>query len=911
MGQRRSLRALALSVLAGGCESGEATPNGEIVHLVGGARAVAPGAPPPARTESVDLGAPCAQGSDCASGFCGAAACALCVTGANCPSGDYCKLGVCASLLATGEFGCATANDCVVGDRCDFGFCRACDTASACNSGNPCVEGACNGSGACAFSGNVVSGAACTPDATSCTSDTCDGSGVCQHVPVADGALCTGATPPGTATCQAGACADLVAVTLSAPNPLSPIAPVLTGASSVEAATGAKVLSGAVVAMGAEGLEIDPGATLKDAWSRGPAVLDPGAQVLGTLHASNVVQAPGAVVAAADKTPVFDPPSTLRWTVTYPTGTGADVHVPLGQSQSLAPGLYGAVSVDANATLALSSGTYDLTDLNVAGLGGTVSLDQTGGPVIVYVSHFASISGAFTTTSGAEPNLLIGYLGSLPFLVTSAFDGAIVAPSAQLQLLSAQGTSAGFFAAHAIVLGPLAQVRYRAPSMLLAKPRLECITQPTTTEFRAVFGYENSFGSNVTVPVGPQNGFTPAPADRRQPTTFAAGVHASTFFVPFDGTNLTWTLDGQSVTASRGTPHCAGPEFPLTPQAANAPVDPDHAGIPDPLFLANAPKAMAATKTLAQVVPLAVVGGQQAQTGPVGVVYKGKRFVAYSGTDPDHHPNVLEESAACPLSFGSPVIVQSEAVLGGAGVGLTTYSGQLVLAWTGTDNHINLEFSQDGSGWTNKQVCGFAQSDYAPSLATLDGRLVVAFTGTDNHLNVFSTDGGDCNDPAHLLSANTLGETSAHGPSLATFGGDLYLGWTGQGAGAPNVAKLAGFGASEAQHFVLDGNSSDDGTVLLGVPERLVLAYRGSGDQHVNYFAFSASDLASMTGDISFGGFGLTPFTTGDAIRTDTFPGLADFGSSIALLWTGTDSQVNFLENGVRGAYTEPVRLCA
>ncbi|MGH7268940.1 MAG: hypothetical protein ACREJ3_00800, partial [Polyangiaceae bacterium] len=339
----------------------------------------------------------------------------------------------------------------------------------------------------------------------------------------------------------------------------------------------------------------------------------------------------------------------------------------------------------------------------------------------------------------------------------------------------------------------------------------------------------------------------------------------STFFVPFDGTNLTWTLDGQSVTASRGTPHCAGAEFPVTQRAANATTDPDRPDEPDPLFLANPPHVLAATKTLAQVTPRAVVNGQKAQTGPVGVVFKGKRFIAYSGTDSDHHPNVLQESAACPLSFGAPVVLQGPDVLGGAGVGLTTFHNQLVLAYTGNDHQLNLLTSDDGQTFGNPQVCGFARSNDAPSLTTFGGRLVVAFTGTDNQLNVFSTDGGDCNDPTHRLSDNVLGETSAFRPAIAAFGGDLYLGWTGQGAQNINVAKLANFGASEAQHFVLTSQSSDDGPDLLGVSQRLILAYRGSGNQHINYNAFSASDLASMSGNLSFSP---TPTTTDDDIRT-------------------------------------------
>jgi hypothetical protein len=265
-----------------------------------------------------------------------------------------------------------------------------------------------------------------------------------------------------------------VTITLTSPNPVSPIAPVLEGSNSVEASGGSNVISGMVVAMGSGGVETDANALINETWSRGTANIGLGSQVRGTLHASSVKKASNAVIASTDTTPRFDPVSTLSWTVTYPSGSKSDVDVNFGHTQTISPGLYGTVEVDASATLNLSSGTYYLTTLNLEGQG-TIRLNQANGPVIIYVNSVLILNGAFVVAGGGdaspppEPNLLIGYLGNLsPLLVDSTFDGALVAPSVQVQLLSTAGVNKGFFAAKDLFLGINAKAQYRFPAAIVS-----------------------------------------------------------------------------------------------------------------------------------------------------------------------------------------------------------------------------------------------------------------------------------------------------------------------------------------------------------------------------------------------------------------------------------------------------------
>lgn len=69
-------------------------------------------------------------------------------------------------------------------------------------------------------------------------------------------------------------------------------------------------------------------------------------------------------------------------------------------------------------------------------------------------------------------------------------------------------------------------------------------------QFVATFGYDNMGTSVVSMPIGADNGFYPAPAGRGQPTLFRPGRQSSVFSVTFDGRPLTWRLAGHTVTVS-------------------------------------------------------------------------------------------------------------------------------------------------------------------------------------------------------------------------------------------------------------------------------------------------------------------------------------------------------------------------
>ncbi len=105
------------------------------------------------------------------------------------------------------------------------------------------------------------------------------------------------------------------------------------------------------------------------------------------------------------------------------------------------------------------------------------------------------------------------------------------------------------------------------PSVQAVVPQLECVEINSNGTYTAHFTYDNPNSSSVNVPVGADNFFTPAPANRGQVTTFVASNNATypnaNFDVTWDGTtDLTWTLNGTSVTASAAnSPFCSEQVF--------------------------------------------------------------------------------------------------------------------------------------------------------------------------------------------------------------------------------------------------------------------------------------------------------------------------------------------------------------
>jgi hypothetical protein len=102
------------------------------------------------------------------------------------------------------------------------------------------------------------------------------------------------------------------------------------------------------------------------------------------------------------------------------------------------------------------------------------------------------------------------------------------------------------------------------------KPKLECVFKVPDKDgtYVSVWGYENTGTAPVEIPIGTNNRFDPTPEGRGQPTRFAAGRQTNVFTVTWDGTNLTWRINGAGVTGSRNSKEC---DEPPVPQGSDSP----------------------------------------------------------------------------------------------------------------------------------------------------------------------------------------------------------------------------------------------------------------------------------------------------------------------------------------------------
>jgi hypothetical protein len=100
---------------------------------------------------------------------------------------------------------------------------------------------------------------------------------------------------------------------------------------------------------------------------------------------------------------------------------------------------------------------------------------------------------------------------------------------------------------------------------LLVQPIAECIDVQDSGTLIAHFGYQNTGGKEVVVPIGEQNFLSPGNEDRGQPTTFVAGRVTNSFLATFNNTTkLRWTVGERFAEASIATERCQGDTIECT-----------------------------------------------------------------------------------------------------------------------------------------------------------------------------------------------------------------------------------------------------------------------------------------------------------------------------------------------------------
>lgn len=141
------------------------------------------------------------------------------------------------------------------------------------------------------------------------------------------------------------------------------------------------------------------------------------------------------------------------------------------------------------------------------------------------------------------------------------------------------------------------------------------------------------------------------------------------------------------------------------------------------------------------------------------------------------------------MNFGAATPIQSEN--SNLPPSLAVFNNLIYIAWTGTDNQLNVMSSPDGVTWNEDTHARLGQfSAWGPSLAVFDSKLHMAFSnsssgGTNTCVALMSsTDGFTFSSPAFLqpfsqseFPPETCEET-IRAPALTVFNSELFVAWS-------------------------------------------------------------------------------------------------------------------------------------
>jgi hypothetical protein len=274
----------------------------------------------------------------------------------------------------------------------------------------------------------------------------------------------------------------------------SPIAQ-LGGLGIVNIGAGSSV--GAITAQGAVGLAV-------------------GSTVTGNIESGGLVaQPPGAVVhGTVTSLATLTPFVTETWPVEQADAPTHPVLMVPSQNLTLAPGSYGVSGTAAFSNLKLTAGTYGFTSLNIVAAS-TLTIDDSAGPVRVYVQNGFAFTGTVVTPSGAPPALLVVQVGPLPITLATPFRGTLVAPSATVTVKAGPQAHEGSVLAQTVELCAGASLIHRPYFRIKAAPTWSVSASgsgATAGPFGAgAFTTGSSFlanGPNGVISVSPTGGVT-------------------------------------------------------------------------------------------------------------------------------------------------------------------------------------------------------------------------------------------------------------------------------------------------------------------------------------------------------------------------------------------------------------------
>jgi Putative serine esterase (DUF676) len=279
-----------------------------------------------------------------------------------------------------------------------------------------------------------------------------------------------------------------------------------------------------------------------------------------------------------------------------------------------------------------------------------------------------------------------------------------------------------------------------------------------------------------------------------------------------------------------------------------------------------------APHSLAEIVallppPFHLGTSQSTFVSPSMATFNNQLYVGWAGTDT--HLNLMSSSNG--TSFGN-VITMSDT--SGQGPSLAGFNSSLVIAWSGTDSaHHIYVVSYNGSSFVNHTALADSTT-FAPAIAAFNGKLYLAWVGTDasHHLNVESSTDG-----VNFGNKVTLSATAFAAPALNGFNGSLNLAWTGTDS-SHHLNIVASTNGTTFPSATVLSDTSLSAPALTHNNGFLDLAWTGINNSRLNI----ESSVLATTID------GSNKVTLGDT--SSVGPALASFDGQTWLTWSGTDS---------------------
>ena len=225
---------------------------------------------------------------------------------------------------------------------------------------------------------------------------------------------------------------------------------------------------------------------------RGNAIVDGSLTTAGGLS-----QQPGSVIKGAVKTGTpITPLAVSSWSPVVPSGTGSNLTLQPNQTQTINPGAYAQVTVNAGAVLHLRPGTYKLAGLDLES-GAKLVLDSVAQPTSIYVTGTLIYRGLILDAKNANDNdlpLLMVVLGTNAVQIDPVFRGTLFVPNASLSV--GPGTHYASFFARDVELRPDTIVELRRFQWTKVLPQ----TKVSWTDAPVVLTASRNYTTGVDTP---------------------------------------------------------------------------------------------------------------------------------------------------------------------------------------------------------------------------------------------------------------------------------------------------------------------------------------------------------------------------------------------------------------------------